>query len=159
MVGQVYRLAIQGAHHDDPHPHVVVVELSGAKESICVPSFSADGQEVQLYLDSVAALGIPMEAAFVELDNARMVTFLSGRHTGKRAYWLVERHRRLSQAILRDAELIGQMKPEGLSMIAQGLLRLSEARPAIFSGPLKKKLRKLASAAADPNQADSSGPD
>lgn len=154
MVGAVYSIEIQGAHHNDPHPHVVVVELSGSKESVCVPSFSADGQEVRLYLDAVEASGTPRDAACVELDNAVMVTFNSGRHRGKRAFWLVERFRHLSTASLRDATPIGQMKPEGLAAVASGLLRLAEARPAIFSEPFKKKLRKLAQAAGPTTQAD-----
>ncbi len=147
MIGDIYSIPIKGAQHNNPHLHVIVIEISGSKEYVCVPAFSVEG--VKVYLENVEALGLSGEAACVELDNSEMVTFTAPGYTGKHAYWLVERFRRISKSVVRDCELIGEMKEEGLAAIAGGLLALNEQRPETFSGPILKRIRKLASAASE----------
>lgn len=150
MVGDVYSISIKGAHHDDPHPHAIVIEISGAKECICVPAFSTDGLEVNLYLDNIEALGVPRNMACVRLDNSKMIQFTAPGYTGKPAYWLVERFRRLSKSVLRESELIGEMKPEGVAAIAGAMIKLNELRPETFTQPILKRLRRIATIESGP---------
>ncbi|HNO80504.1 MAG TPA: hypothetical protein PKN33_20845 [Phycisphaerae bacterium] len=149
MIGDVYTIPIKGAHHQYPHPHVVVIEISGSKESICVPAFSIEGAEVNLYLANIESLGISKDIACVELDNSKVVNFTAKGYTGKRAYWLVERFLKIDKSILRESTLIGDMKPEGIAAIAKGLLALNEVRPESFSKAILKRLRKAAKIEAE----------
>jgi hypothetical protein len=144
MVGDVYTIPIKGTHHEYPHPHVVVIEISDSKESVCVPAFSKDGAEVKIYLENIEALGISKDAACVELDNRKVINFTAKGYTGKIAYWLVERYLKIDRSILSESTLIGNMKPQGIAAIAKGLLALNEVRPESFTKPILKRLRKVA---------------
>jgi len=142
MVGGVYKVPIQGRHNNFPHPHVVVLEITGTKECVIVPGFSCEGVELGMYLQDMASMGMSADLVCVELDNAQHVKFI-GTMTGKRASWSVERHRRISTKELNTAEKIGEMDAAGLSKIAQGLVKMAEAKPERFSPALVKRMRQL----------------
>ena len=141
MLAGVYSLQIQGRFRDDPHPHVVVVEL--AKECYAVPAFSVDGVEVQDLIRDRKNLEVMRDdQIYVQLDNAIHVSWERPGYTGKLAYWLVSQPKRLSKTDFGTHNRLGQMKPEGFQAIVQGVLNYADAKPDLFSKPVLKKLRK-----------------
>jgi hypothetical protein len=142
MTGGVYAIPIQGRDNNYPHPHVIILEITGTKECLLIPAFSSEGVELELYLTAAETLGYRRDEISVEMDNAQFVTFIGGM-TGKKACWLLERHRRISVRELLTAKKIGDMNPAGLSLIAKGILQLAQAKSELFSPALLKKIRKL----------------
>ena len=142
MVGGVYKIPIQGRHNNYPHPHVVILEITGAKECVIVPAFSSEGTELAMYVQALVSMGYSADLVCVELDNAKHVTF-TGAMTGKPASWLPERYRRIAMRELNAAEKIGTMDSAGLSKIAEGLVKLAAAKPELFSPALVKRIRRL----------------
>ena len=142
MTGEIYRIAIRGDHDSKPHPHVVILEFEGSRECLIVPAFDSEGFEVNAYIDAYKKMGYREDQLFVEIDNTEHVNFTSG-HSGKKAYWLVARHYRLSVRAVTKNQKLGTLSNEGVSLIARGLLALSETKPEDFSSTLIKKLRQL----------------
>ena len=143
MQGRIYRVKLVGEYDELHHPFVVVLEFSGSRDCLVVPAFDAEGYKVNDSVAAFVASGYPPDTIFVELDNARFVSFRSA-HTGKTAKWMVARYTRLSISVLNACECIGTMNAEGLSDIANGLLRLAGSRPQRFSPSALKKLKQIA---------------
>ncbi len=142
MQGRVYQVVRPGKDDGQPHPHVVVVEISGSRECLVVPAYGKEGFKVQEFIDAEVKLGYPQDQVYIELDNARHVTFVPP-FTGKPAFWLTAKVFRMSVRDFGACAHIGNMDPSGLSLIAGALLRLAESKPERFSAPLCKKLKQV----------------
>ena len=139
MTGEIYDIPIQGYRKNLPHPHVVVIELD--QECWVVPAFGTGGSEVELRVVDFELAGFPANRIFVEIDNAAHVTW-NDRRPSKSAKWLVARAKKLSKRQIHRHRLAGKMDKRGLLLIARQLLALADATD-IYSGSLKKKLRRL----------------
>lgn len=142
MQGEVYQVARSGVDDDLPHPHVVVIEFDGSRDSLVVPAYSAEGFAVERTIEAARALGYPPEQVMVELDNALHIQ-ATGSFTGRRAWWLTWRAFRISQVELQRHRKVGVMDRDGLRLIATALLELARVKPERFSGPTIRRLRQL----------------
>jgi len=141
MQGGVYSIQIQGHVDNLPHPHVVVLEFDN--ECLMIPAFSKGGRDVEERIALLTALGFSREVVCVELDNAKHVTWASGR-SGKLACWCVWRNYPVPKRIINSATCLGRMDVWGLLAIVDCLLRYAAARPEQFAKKRVKKLKELA---------------
>jgi hypothetical protein len=141
MQGRIYQIA-QQRYGNQPHLYVVVLEFSGNRDCLVVPAFSAEGHMVNQVVQARLDEGNRIDQIAVTLDNNGYVGFSSA-HSGKLAHWLVSDADRLAIAEVGRYPAVGTMKPEGLVLIAQGLLNFAE-NTVRFSPAVLKKLKKLA---------------
>ena len=139
MTGEIFDIPIQGYHHNDPHPHVVVVELD--KECWVVPAFGSEGVEIDMWLDDFCLAGYPRGLCYVEMDNSEHVHWADGR-SGKQAKWVIARARKLAKGQFRHRQPSGHMGVAGLSQIVENWIELAECVDH-YSPHLKKRLRQL----------------
>ena len=140
MNGNIYRIPIQGYAQNLPHPHVVLIELD--KECWIIPAFGADGPEIERLLNAHEVMGFNRADVAVHMDNGKHVSY-HGNFTGIVAYWAVARALKVTKAHLATCEHLGQMKDDGLLLIAQAVARLAKSKPDFISPALQKKVRKL----------------
>lgn len=142
LTGKVYSLGGRVGGAREPHPHVVVIELS--EQCLLVPAFSLGGDEIERYKQSVFTnLGLRPDQAFAEIDNATCVRFFDAR-AAHPATWVVEGARPSPKEEIHGRTPIGEMNDAGLLKIVTVLVALTEARPDAYSPHLKKRIRKVA---------------
>lgn len=137
MQGGVYSLRIQGHTANDPHPHVVVLEMHD--QCLVIPCFDVNGHDINERIALAVRRGFDQEDVCVKLDNAIRVRWRSGTR-GKISYWHVERLITVDSDFLTERTTVGQMDNEGLLAIVRGLLRFSGVQPQLFS---KNRVRRL----------------
>ena len=128
----------------DDHPCVVVLQITGSKEAIVVPAFTAARVGISRLIDFYVERGISREALSVVLDNAKIIDWRVNRDPVL-AEWAVLQIDRVPLAALSKGKQIGTMRKEAFVQIVDSILLFSESTPGTnrFSEPVLKKLRKL----------------
>lgn len=142
MTGNVYSLPISDGGENNPHPHVLALELQS--DVVLIPAFTEGKPYVEAKLAAAAKIyAVDESVVGVRMDNAKCVTFTDGR-TPNRAVWLLVRRQKVEKRIIHTAKKIGMMSDDGLLEIVEGMLRLAVQVPDDVSPSLQKKLRRLA---------------
>ena len=141
MPADIHQITIEGQDDDFGHLHVVIIEID-SNQLLCIPAYDASKQKVAQLCDVLHQNGIYQGVGWVEIDNAREVTF-QGNWTGKLARWVPYRLRRVEKRLLPTP--IGELSDRGLSDIVQCLLKLHAERPnSTLADDEMKKVKKLA---------------
>jgi hypothetical protein len=143
LPAQVYQAAIDGEDDDFAHLHVVVIEID-ANQRLCIPAYDAAKPKVTSLCEALHKQGIYEGIGWIELDNAKVITFRNpSQWTGKIARWVTYKPRRIERRNLR--KLVGEISDLGLAAIVEALLRLQAARPhATLARDELKKVKTLA---------------
>jgi hypothetical protein len=121
------------------HPHIVAVEIG--TDCLLLPAYTSGGHDIERYNQTIfAVVGVRVDQACVELDNAKHVRFYDSRK-GNLATWVVERVDRWPNKELSPYAPVGEMDDVGLLAILQTLCGLIDALPERFSANLRKRAR------------------
>jgi hypothetical protein len=118
LAGKIYTLSGHVGGARTPHPHLVAVEFSDR-------------------------CWLRPDQAFVEIDNSLHVTFYDGRPPHE-AVWVVERIDRWPKEELSRNRPIGEMNGAGLLLILGALLALMDAKPDLYSAPMRRRVSRMA---------------
>ncbi len=128
----------------DGHPCVVVLQITGSKEALVVPAFTAGRKSITSLIDSFVKDGISRDALSVVLDNAKAIKWRVNRDPVL-AEWAVLQIDRVPMAALNTGKQIGTMNDDAFVQVVDAILLFSETTPGNnrFSAPILRRLRRL----------------
>lgn len=143
MPAQIYQISIDGEDDDFAHLHVLVIDID-AEQRLFVPAYDAAKPKVTALCNTLHQQGIYQGVGWVDIDNAKEVTFHDPtKWTGKLARWVPYKRRRIEKRSLRKP--VGEISDVGLAKIVECLLNLHAQRPSsTLTDDELKKVKKLA---------------
>ena len=142
LPAHIHQIAIAGEDDDFGHLHVVIVEID-SNQRLFIPAYDAAKAKVTQLCETLHKGGIYEGVGWVEIDNAKEVTFYDPKWTGKLARWVAYKRRRIEKRTL--GKPIGEISDRALGEIIECLLRLHAQRPAsTLTDDELKKVKKLA---------------
>lgn len=145
-IAGVYRSIQQAGQPWSSHPCVVVLEIDGTDECICIPSFTAGRDTVNKAIEYWVNQGVPREAVSVLMDNRQAVRYSAKYTAVEAAEWSILQVVRIERRLVDRSQRIGAMEPEYLLALYEGLIQFAQSTPGQgqFSAHLQKRIRKTA---------------
>lgn len=143
MPADIYQIKIDAEDDDYAHVHVVIIDID-ADQRLFIPAYDAAKEKVTRLCQILHKEGIYEGVGWIEIDNAKEVTFDDpSKWKGKPARWVTYKPRRIEKRTLRRR--IGEISDTGLAKIVECLLKLHAERPAsTLTDDELKKVKKLA---------------
>ncbi len=146
LVARVYPRLQNAGPPWDTHPVVVVLEIDGKDECLCIPAFTAGQPRIEQAIESFEKSGISRSCLTMQVDNHRAVRWFRGFQPKPSVHWAILNVARINRVYVRKSQPVGEMQPEYLLRLIASFLEFCQTPPGQnrFSAHLQKRLRKTA---------------